>query len=49
MAMMADKEHTDGAAYYARWIAMVKQAQPALQAYQKAAAALAKAPRCTGA
>lgn len=45
--MMAHKAHTDGVAYRNRWLAMVRDAQPALAAYRAAVASAAKAPACS--
>ncbi|NNM45880.1 hypothetical protein [Knoellia koreensis] len=47
IAMMANKAHTNKAAYHERWLGMVKDAGPTLTAYRTAAAAAAKAPACT--
>jgi len=47
VTMMANKAHTDGAKYHDRWLEMVRDAGPALEAYRSAAAAAARAPACT--
>ena len=46
LTMMAGKAHSDGASYHRRWLAMVRAAPPALDAYSAAAAGLTRAPRC---
>ena len=45
--MMANKAHTDHAAYHDRWVRMVAQAQVPLQRYAKASETLSKAPACS--
>jgi hypothetical protein len=45
--MMADKAHTDHAAYHDRWVTMVAQAQAPLKRYAKASETLSKAPACS--
>jgi prophage DNA circulation protein len=47
ITMMANKAHTDSAAYHDRWMRMVTQAQAPLKQYAAAAAALARAPTCS--
>jgi hypothetical protein len=46
--MMADKAHTDGAAYSRRWRQMVQDAPPVLKDYAGARRQLDAAPRCKG-
>jgi hypothetical protein len=45
--MMANKAHTNSAAYHDRWVTMVAQAQAPLKRYAKASEALSKAPACS--
>jgi hypothetical protein len=46
LQMMANKAHTDAAAYSQRWRQMVQQAPATLKAYEQARSRLAAAPRC---
>jgi hypothetical protein len=46
LQMMANKAHTDPAAYSERWRQMVRQAPATLKAYAQARSRLAAAPRC---
>lgn len=46
LQMMANKAHTDTAAYSQRWRQMVQQAPATLKAYEQARSRLAAAPRC---
>jgi len=46
LQMMANKAHTDAAAYSQRWRQMVQQAPGTLRAYEQARSRLAAAPRC---
>ena len=48
LQMMADKAHTDGAAYSRRWRQMVQDAPPVLKDYAGARRKLGAAPRCEG-
>jgi hypothetical protein len=48
LEMMANKAHTDGAAYSRRWLKMVQDAPPVLQDYARARKHLDAAPRCEG-
>jgi hypothetical protein len=45
--MMANKAHTDHAAYHDRWVKMVAQAQAPLKRYAEASETLSKAPACS--
>jgi hypothetical protein len=45
--MMANKAHTNDAAYHDRWVTMVAQAQAPLKRYAKASETLSKAPACS--
>jgi hypothetical protein len=48
VAMMADKAHTDAAAYHDRWVSMVREAGEPLRRYDVAVTALRRAPECPG-
>jgi len=48
LQMMADKAHTEGAAYSRRWRQMVQDAPPVLKDYASARRQLDAAPRCEG-
>jgi hypothetical protein len=48
LEMMANKAHTDGAAYSRRWRQMVQDAPPVLQDYARARRHLDAAPTCEG-